>query len=434
MMLQPATESSETIRLEVIKLRQKGIPMYFGKMRAKDLVDVADVDTFEEEELEGYQRELLRKRTEDIRNYLVNCPIAIMPSVFISLRDRAKFVETDGSRGLGVIDIRREKGAIGMIDGQHRIAGFERVLKGEGRKLVRLQTSDPEVIADIAEYEIAVVILDSQEAIDLVRPQLANPDVFTKEDVERTVFTVVNKTAVSINPTLKDQLVLKIYEAGIKGIPFIEKEPWRTTATKIVIALHKDGRYGSPLAGKVNMTGASGMGRAVKLASFVTSLRPLVKENQTFKPLGGSEGYTEEKLKYVVEFWKGVAAVCKDGFQYPKDYMLLKAIGVYTVNALADDVLDWLNAENLELTVQNVLKFIAPLETFEWHKERSSLAFLSSLKGVREGHRLLLEHLRKAGVVGAAETCKHMPKKEERQAHAVQSSVSSKPPSIQLNR
>src|SRR2546430_156705 len=187
MLVQPRPEASETIRLEVMKLKQKGIPMYFGKMRARDLVDVADVDTFEAEELEGYQRELMRKRTEDIRNYLVNCPIAVMPSVFISLQDRAKFVETDVARGLGTIDIPREKGAVGMIDGQHRIAGFERVLKGEGRKLMKLQATDPEVVADIAEYEVPVVILDSQEAIDLVKPKLTNPNSFTKEDVERTV-------------------------------------------------------------------------------------------------------------------------------------------------------------------------------------------------------------------------------------------------------
>lgn len=407
--------NAATIRIEVMKLHQKGIPMYFGKMKARDLVDVADVDEFEEKELDGYQRQLLRRRTDDILNYLVHCPIAVMPGVFISLRKGGKFTPPKEANELGTIEIPRSKGAVWMIDGQHRIAGFEKVLRGEGGKLVRLQAAEPEILAEIADYEVPVLLIDSQEAIDLVKPKLKKPNAFTSEDVERTVFTVVNKTAVSINPTLKDQLVLKIYEAGITGIPFIEKEEWRTIATKIVVELHRDEHHGSPLARKINVTGASGMGRVVKLNSFVTSLQPLVRDNKSFKSLGGSDEYTQEKLSYVVEYWKSVGALCKDGFQYEKDYMVLKTIGVYSLNWLADDVLDWCEVESLALTSENILRFIGPLKTFEWHKERSKFAFLGGLKGVREGHRLLLEHLRKNGVTKSSMICKHLLTREERQ-------------------
>lgn len=404
------------IRIGVLRLRQKGIPMYFGKMKARDLVDIADVDEFQEEELDGYQRELLKRRAQDIFRYLIECPIAIMPSVFISLREGAKFTPNVSDGEIGALEIPRYKGAVWMIDGQHRIAGFEAVLKGEGGKLARLETTDPEILAEIGNYEVPLVLIDSAETIDIIRPKLKNPEVFTSEDVERVVFTVVNKTAVSINPTLKDQLVLKIYEAGIGGIPFIEKEEWRTIATKIVVGLHKDGRLGSPLAQKINITGASGMGRVVKLNSFVTSLQPLIRDNKGFKALGGNDEYTQEKFNYVLNYWRAVESVCKEGFQYARDYMVLKTVGVYSLNWLADDVFDWCRSEKTQPTKENILKFIDSLASFEWHKERSKLAFLGGLKGVKEAHRLLLEHLKNSGVVNASQTCKHLLTKQERQA------------------
>src|SRR5438046_1147716 len=75
-----------SLYVDVIQLRQKDVPMYMGKMTARDLLTLYDIDAFKEQTLDGYQRELYRNRASEIFEYLAECPIAVMPGVFVSLR------------------------------------------------------------------------------------------------------------------------------------------------------------------------------------------------------------------------------------------------------------------------------------------------------------------------------------------------------------
>ncbi len=394
----------KVVRVDVIRLRQKEIPMYMGKMTAKDLLSLYDIDAFKEENLDGYQRELYKTRANEIFTYLVQCPIAVMPGVFVSLRTNGhSFKEKDGD--LGTLEIPYKKGAVWMIDGQHRLGGFEKAAKGEG-EVVEIEAADAETLEGLLAYELPVVFVDTSEAVKLVKDSLENSSVdIDSKDIESVIFTVVNKTAKSINASLKDALLYKIHEAGIPGIPFLKKEEWRSTATRMAIALYKDVK--SPLYLKINIAGTKGLKRPIRLNSFVSSLVRLVRDNQTFSRLT-----FEEKLTFVRGYWNALADVCHEGFQYDTEYMLLKTIGVYSVDWLANDVFNWCDKNVTRPTREVIRGLIEPLKTFKWSKADSPLAAFGGLKGVAAAHKLLLQHLADNGILQAAETLEEMEEKK----------------------
>ncbi len=292
-----------------------------------------------------------------------------------------------------------------MIDGQHRLGGFEKALKGEG-EVVDIEVADTETLEEVLAYELPVVFVDTSEATKLVKKSLENPSVdITSKDIEAVIFTVVNKTAKSINASLKDALLYKIHEAGIPGIPFIKKEEWRSTATRMAIALYKDIK--SPLYQKVNIAGTKGLKRPIRLNSFVSSLMRLVRDNQKFNGLT-----YDEKLGFVKSYWNALSDVCQEGFQYDTEYMLLKTIGVYSVDWLANDVFNWCDKSDTKPTRDTIRGLIEPLKTFKWSKADSPLAAFGGLKGVAAAHKLLLQHLADNGILKAAETLEEMEEKK----------------------
>ena len=151
-MADEARQEPEVSRIQVIRLFQKGLEMYVGKVRAKTLLKLCDVDKFEEKELTGYQREVYRERTAELVEYLDECPVAVMPGLFASLRD-AKFVQQ--SEDVGILEIPNKKGSVWIIDGQHRIGGFERIRD----KFVFEEnlTISPELYSSLMNYEICLL-------------------------------------------------------------------------------------------------------------------------------------------------------------------------------------------------------------------------------------------------------------------------------------
>jgi len=53
------------LKITVIKIRQKGMPLYIGKVQAKELLLLASSDQWRDEVLEGYQREKFREKTNE---------------------------------------------------------------------------------------------------------------------------------------------------------------------------------------------------------------------------------------------------------------------------------------------------------------------------------------------------------------------------------
>ena len=402
-----------TLKTRVIRLSQKGVTMYVGKMKSAELLQLWAIDKFREEDLEGYQRKVYDSRTQEILDYLVDCPVAVMPGILVSLRGGAMFradaKESDG----GVLEIPKQKGAIWVIDGQHRIGGFNLALNSEGiDSLTDEERINPETLASLRDYEFPVVFIDSNQASRNIKT-VADPSVpLNEKDIERVVFFIVNKTAKSISPSLKDALAYKIKAAGIAGIPIIEAKPWRHTATKIALALFRNGKVGSPFSGLMKITGveqriARGTGRPLTLSAFVTSLDRLIQDD-SFK----AEQY-DYQLEFITAYWKVVRSLIPEAFTEPQKYMVLKSMGVYALNRLARDTYGWCKDRGVEPNEKNLRKYIEPLKGFDWSPKTSQLADFGGQKGVKASHKLLLRVLAKNGIDEAKDTLAEMGKQEE---------------------
>ncbi len=372
------------IRVQVIRLTQKGLEMYIGKLAAKDLIKLSDVDKFEEKELTGYQREVYRERTSELVEYLGECPVAIIPGIFVSIRN-AKFIPQSGD--VGILEIFNKKGSIWIIDGQHRIGGFERIRN----KFVfdEKQTISTELFSSLMNYEIPIVFVNSKQvAQKIFSSKSKSEQTIEAEDLERAMFFIVNKTQKGINPSLKDALLYRINIGGIDGIPALRKEKWRINGASIAISLNNDAE--SPLKELINVSGKRLQGKPVQLNSFVSSLEKLLRDD-SFTSLSD-----EEQLLFIKTFWNVLGQIVPQAFEQKtsKKYMPLKALGLYTLNWIAFDILKEFQQKGLDIFEQEAMyKILKPLESFDWSIQTSPLSKLGGMKGVKEAHRIILETL-----------------------------------------
>jgi len=386
------SENHETIEVPVIKIRQKSVTLYAGKLPSKDVLKMYGVCGFDEGTLSGYQRELYESKINDIYEYLIKCPIAVMPAIFISLRSGVKFNSMSEtsliSDDIGTLTIPLEKGSIWIIDGQHRVGSFEKVF-GHINFFENSKDLDKDVFVELMDYELPVIFIDSQEATEFLshlQSIKASP-----EDIERTVFFIINKTQNRISPSLRDSLQYCIKRAGVDGIPTIEREKWRTEATSLVIDINNI--EGSPFFGKINISGARGLGRPIQLHSFVTSMKTLF-DNELFLEMNSSE-----KLHFILSFWEIIKSKKPKAFSEKtfRNYLILKTIGIYSLNMLSSDYLKWCSERKLNFQEKdNIKAFLNPIIDFDWDRSTSSIAHFGGLGGVREVHSLLLQEIKKA--------------------------------------
>jgi DGQHR domain-containing protein len=368
-----------SIEVEVIKLVQKEIKMYIGKMKVNDILRLYELDKFKEEELEGYQREQYEERTSELVEYLEKCPLAVMPALLVSLRNTC-FISQNGD--FGTLKIPRKKGSLWIIDGQHRVGGFSKIRD----KFVFSKGVDPSLFSDLMDYEFPIVFIDSTAAAEEVQKKTAQKmDRFSSEDIERTIFFIVNKTQKGISPSLKDALLYRIKTSGIQGLSLIEKEGWRTIGAEIGIALNC--KEGSPLKDKINVSGKRETGKPIQLNSFVSSLEMLFKDKD-FSNLD-----INDKLCFLEAYWSSIRDLLPETFDIrtEKGYMLLKALGVYSIHWLARDIFQLTIKQGLDFKQPGILtEKLAPIKSFDWSVKTSPLSALGGMKGANKAHDLLL--------------------------------------------
>jgi DGQHR domain-containing protein len=373
--------SPKVIEINVLKLSQKNVDLFIGKMKSKDILQLYEVDKFRDEELEGYQREQYEERTSELIEYLTECPIAVMPGLFVSLR-KAKFVASKGD--FGVLEIPKVRGAIWIIDGQHRIGGFEKIYQ----KFTYLQKPNEistETFATLMDYELPMVFIDTREAASKTNGvNKEGKNQISPEDLERAIFFVVNKTQKGISSSLKDALLYRLSIGGIQGIPALRKEKWRIQAAYVGISLNRE--LDSPLAGLINIGGKPGTKKPIQLNSFVSSLELL------FKDKGFTELADNKQVQFLKLYWSSLRKIVPQAFDMAsrRDHMLLKAIGIYCVNWLALDVFDICISNGLHYDEQEVLdKVVGSLSSFDWGTKTSPLSTLGGLKGAKHGYEAL---------------------------------------------
>jgi len=420
--------STPILEVPAIETLQGPVHTYLAKMKARDILDLYDVERWSDASETGYQRLEDEGRIGQLRKYLEDCPIPVIPSILASINNGAvHFDKTVPDQGFGMLKIPRTPKIVTMIDGQHRIEGFKRVYTEATELREQLKNGEEvdephlKLCEEVLDRDVPVLFVDSRRSADLLE-QHKDPQIVDRkigpDDVERTIFLVLNRTAKGVRPALKDTLQYKIYEAGIRGVPVIEQELWRIPSTRIARKLNFDG---SPLRDKLLLTPTRGMQRPIQLSSFVTSLKYLATDQRFLDLKPGSRakvepGETDEQLQYVKNYWIAVKEIVKPQvFDDAKNYLILRSIGVYSLNWLAHNVFDWCVADGLQTTVENIKKYLRGLEAVNWTKEGSPFAAFGGLKGVDRAYEDILSRLKDPR--GPDEAKKIRERREKRAAH-----------------
>jgi len=372
--------------INVIKLNQKGMSIYIGKVNAIQLLILVSSEQWNESTTNGFQREIFQEKAREIKNYIEQCPIPMIPAFLVSFRE-GHFMPKEGD--IGKLEIPIIPGLISILDGQQRTAGFEVIFR-TFQKLFNEQAyyedrRPLEKYVELLNYEIPIVFIDSKEIADKLHREESLAEI-EPVDIERAFFFVINKTQKPVNPSLKDQLAYRTLSVGIKGIPSIEKEKWRTEIVPIANELNK-GK--GPLRDLFNLSGKSGMRKPIPLNAFVTSLRPLFVLNEEFSLLT-----FQKKSQYLENYWCVIKETFPESFKPKKKNLLTKSIGVFALNYLASDIFSICTSRNLDpLKKETIMQYISKLNDFDWGIKSSPIAFLGGKKGVMKAHELLLSKL-----------------------------------------
>jgi DGQHR domain-containing protein len=389
------------LKINVIRLNQKGMPLFIGKVTAKELLLLATFDHWRDDVLQGYQREKFREKTSEIKKYLEGCPISIIPAVLASFKHAIYLPKNDD---IGILEVPLRPGIISILDGQQRIGGFEEIY----REIKKLQTKHnlenrDELIQNylnLLNFDVPIVFVDSQSIIKKLQKDSHNLLNVKASELEGAFFFIINKTQKPVNPSLKDELAFKIVEAGITGIPIIEKEMWRTEIVPVVNELNNES---SPFEGLINLGGQTSNGRPVPLFSFVSSLKPLF-DNEKFKELS-----IVQKKTFLINYWSCIREMFPATFNEKtrKQFLMLRTTSIYAFNYLSRDVYSWCIDDGLDPSeMESIKKFLVPLSDFDWDKQTSPFAFLGGGKGVRKAHDVLLNVLSQKGISQAKELVK----------------------------
>ncbi|MCI4352056.1 MAG: hypothetical protein L3K14_01520 [Thermoplasmata archaeon] len=400
------------IRVPAVLSDVKGIPVYSGKIKPSDLLAVYDVKQFSAEELDWYQRKLFEKKARDVQAYLERCPISVIPALLVGVGAESIFAHTDG-QDFGTLSVPRVQKSIRVIDGQHRVAGFQLIADElsvlESRARLDPVVEEParerrEFMRHILDSPIPITAVDISGAIKAAEGKRAahfKNQSLTQDEAERVIFFILNKTQKGLNPSLRDQLAYRIWFSGIRGIPAIEEEEWRPYATRLVEDLN---RHESPLKGLIAEAAASpGMARRVRLSSFVTSLRDLFDIPEFFdketeqRDEKFRESQHEKELKYLREYWTVLRYLFPDAFQDTARHLLLRTLAVYALNGLAADVFKWALPQGKTPTKERVKELVGPLAGFDWTRDKSPIKAFGGERGATEAHRLLLTRLADSG-------------------------------------
>lgn len=377
------------IKIPVITINQSGMRLYLGKIKAFELLILASVDQWTESECKGYQRVRYKSRNREIKEYLKKCPIPLIPSMLGSI-SRGTYDPINGC--YGNLEIPLIPGSISILDGQQRTGGFDELFE-EFKAYLRKDESrlDQKALRkynDLMNFEVPILLIDSAEITNILSRESDRYKNLMPVDIERAFFIIINKTQRGVNASLKDELASKTIEAGLSGIPVIDKDYWRAEIVPITNELNQDGE---PLEGLINLGGIPGLKRPIQLNGFVTSLKDLFINNEDFKTLD-----SENKKIYLKNYWNAIKVQVPYAFdksQY-NNYLLTKSIGIYSLNYLSNDAYNHFIEKGIDMPNQEMLEsYLLPIKDFDWSIETSPFAYLGGKKGVKKAHNILLEYM-----------------------------------------
>lgn len=140
---------------------QNDYRFYFSTIPVSDLFQWCFVSSREEDPLMGFQRSLNENRADDIARYLAKSKGSIPTNIVLSAQSIAGITYNSRAK---TISFRRERGAFLVLDGQHRLWGYQRCLQNFGMDY-RVPVAVYERLARAQETKLFIDINTTQRGV-----------------------------------------------------------------------------------------------------------------------------------------------------------------------------------------------------------------------------------------------------------------------------
>ena len=345
----------ETISIIALESKNIDTVCYRGSAPIAQLTRFSQADVFDQDtNPDGLQRDLSKKHAAEAYAYLARDRNAKLPRAFpevvLNVRDK-KVVEREAIHeddGIKVVRLTFDLEAINKSRAVKvsRVDGNHRLFYGAG---------------DGKEREPLDAVVPFQLHVGLTRDQ------------EASIFSDTNSEQKGLNTS---------HLAVIRD---------RTTPEAVELALHPERAFArqlavdaaSPWCGLIHMGGSKagakekGVYRPVNFVALEQGNRRILRNSQYI-----GERTPEQQYGLIRNYWQAVKAVFPEAFEQPRQYLLLKNLGVSTFSQLAGMVIDrCLVAGNIE--VGHMIPFLQAAKTeVNWEKESPDVAGMSGNKAV----------------------------------------------------
>ena len=340
------------IELTAIKVRNLDTECYRGSAPLWHLAKISQTDVFDQAtNKEGLQRDLSPKHASEAYDYVFRAknpeyPRAY-PEVVLNVRDKNVLeiqpVEDSNEFLLrfNVSAMEADKVFISRVDGNHRLY----YAAGDDRR-------DP-LLAD-APFQIHVGL---------------------KRKQERSLFVDINGNQKGLNTSHLAVMQSRLTDE--------EKEIKDHLDRWIATKLSEDSN--SPWHGLIHLGGSKSgsrqqsLTRVVNFASIQGGIKKLLSKSQYIHDL------TDPNAQYVVirNYWHAVKKVFAEEWAKPKDYLLLKNIGVWSLSIFGGSVIDR-SMPKSKIDIDDLVQYIEQARnTFDWRKDATGSSAVSGMSGNR---------------------------------------------------
>ena len=287
--------NNQTETVPVIESRplRKGPRVVAGVLDAGTLVAQHSVPRRDTRNKSGYQRDLTRARVNRLQSELRHNRVDLPTAVLLSMRDDSDALLEDDRNGLR---LRLTDRKLNVVDGQHRLAALRGLLEESPDKW--------------SSFKVPFVCV-----------------IGANEHEEMEQFYVVNSTAKSVRTDLAYDLLKQQAENDPELAESLEErgEKWKVTGQTIVERLsHESVLWRS----RIRFPGEPMQATTINNSGMVNSLKQLLSS-----PYFGNVT-TDNQVKILDAYWRGIQAVLPECFQDPTDYAIQKSTGVMTMHAL----------------------------------------------------------------------------------------------------
>ena len=286
------------MKIPVIPFVQHGKTMYVGKISSKELSGKGQVDVWQINNTEGYQRKPEPTRAKAFMRFIAKD--ISPPAILVNIREKDKSKITVGNGFLEIPDTV----SLWIMDGQHRC---------EGTKLL-MESSDKDY-----DVEFPIILMLGEPVYE-----------------EAKQFVLINQSQKKVRTDLGERFLLRAVEQeGTRNIADkfkIRGIEWIPNAIRVTDILYKD--HNSLWYNKIKLPNEPRGHTVVNQKSFTDSLKPVIH------PDGELAGKNPATIASIInQFWEALHKLCPAPFEDPENYVMQRTTGVFVLHSLLEKVL-----------------------------------------------------------------------------------------------